>query len=90
MFFQTLDVPYKAYQAENPQQVEEAIHDIDRLERYPITYTERLPRQDLTVLAYAIAGLFVALLAAAKMAETRLVPRRRAARSSIVPARLSA
>lgn len=77
LFFQTLDIPYKPYQAENPKQVEEAIEDIDRLSRYPITYSERLPRTDLTWLAYTLAALFTALLLAAKLAETRLVPRRR-------------
>ena len=85
LFFQTLEVPYKPYQAENPAQVEDAIHDIDRLERYPITYTERLPRQDLTGFAYALAGLFVAILVAAKIVEARIVPRRRAMHARAIP-----
>lgn len=77
LFFETLEIPYKPFQAENPRQVEDAIHDIDQLERYPITYTEHLPRQDLTGLAYLAACVFIAILLAAKLTETRFVTTRR-------------
>lgn len=75
-YFQTLGIPYRAFQAESPQQVEEAIRQVDALERYPITYTERLPRRDLTGWAYASAGLPLLLLLAAKLVEARLAPSR--------------
>jgi mxaC protein len=77
LYFQTLDIPYKAFQAENPDQVEAAIHQIDELERYPITYTEHLPRRDLTGWAYALACLFIVILVGAKLSEVQLVSRRR-------------
>lgn len=76
LFFQTLDIPYRAFQAENPQQVEDAIHAIDNLERFPITYRERLPRQDLTAIAYALAAALLAVLNAAKLIEVRFAPAR--------------
>ncbi len=85
LFFQTLDIPYKSFQAENPEQVEAAIHEIDKLERYPIVYAERLPRYDLTGPAYALACACIGLLAAAKLAETTLVPRRRPLRMAGAP-----
>ena len=81
LYFQTLEIPYKAFQAENPQQVEAAIHQIDALERYPITYTERLPRRDLTGWAYALACLCILILVAAKLCEVRLISRRSSAPS---------
>lgn len=71
-YFQTLGVPYHAFQAESPGQVEEAIRQIDALERYPITYTERLPRRDLTGWAYALACPPLLLLLAAKLMEARV------------------
>ena len=77
LFFQTLGVPYQSFQADNPEQVEDAIHQIDRLERYPITYSEHLPRHDLTGVAYAITCFFLTLLVAAKLSEARLVPKNR-------------
>jgi mxaC protein len=76
LFFQTLGVPYRAFQAESPQQVADAIGDIDKLERYPITYVESVPRRDLTGIAYALSCFFVFVLLAGKLVETRLVPRR--------------
>ncbi|VFU08497.1 MxaC protein involved in methanol oxidation, (VWA domain-containing protein) [Methylocella tundrae] len=82
LFFQTLDIPYKPFEAENPEQVEAAIHEIDKLERHPIVYTERLPRHDLTGPAYALACLCIGLLVAAKLAETPLVPRQRSSRTA--------
>jgi len=85
LFFQTLDIPYKPFQAENPEQVEAAIHEIDKLERYPIAYTEHLPRYDLAGPAYAFACACIGLLAAAKLAETPLVPRRRPLRMAGAP-----
>lgn len=77
LYFQTLDIPYKAFQAENPDQVEAAIHQIDELERFPITYTEHLPRRDLTNWAYAVACFFIVILIAAKLSEVQLISRRR-------------
>jgi mxaC protein len=85
LFFQTLGIPYKPFQAENPEQVEAAIHEIDELERYPIAYTEYLPRYDLTGWAYALACGCISLLVAAKLAETPLVPRKRSQRTLRAP-----
>jgi len=56
LFFQTLKVPYKAFEAEDPKAVAEAITEIDKLERNPIRYQERIPEQDLSSIAYAIAA----------------------------------
>jgi mxaC protein len=74
LYFETLGIPYHAFQAENPQQVENAIRQIDALERCPIVYTERLPRRDLTDWAYALAILPILVLLAAKLVEARITP----------------
>ncbi|WP_315705876.1 MULTISPECIES: vWA domain-containing protein [unclassified Bradyrhizobium] len=83
LFFQTLGVPYRAFQAENPDQVADAINRIDQLERYPITYAERVPRRDLTGLAYAAACGAILVLVAGKLVEVRLVTRRAASETAI-------
>ncbi len=72
LFFHTLKVPYRAFEAENPKAVADAIAEIDKLERNPIRYQERIPEKDLSWLAYAIATATLALLLFAKLAEVRL------------------
>ncbi|MGY4310283.1 mxaC protein [Bradyrhizobium sp. USDA 4369] len=87
LFFQTLGVPYRAFQAENPDQVADAINQIDQLERFPTTYVERIPRRDLTGLAYAIACVFIVVLVAGKLLEVRLVTRAGTSKTAVgVPA----
>jgi mxaC protein len=73
-FFKSLGITYRAFEAENPKAVADAIAEIGKLERSPITYFERVPHEDLTgrVLAVALAAILVLL--AAKLAEARLVP----------------
>lgn len=71
-FFESLDIPYRAFEAENPQAVADAIAEIDKLERNPIRYEERIPGRDLSGLAYTLAAIGLALLLLAKLAEVPL------------------
>lgn len=71
-FFQDLKIPYRAFEAERPEAVGEAIAAIGKLEHNPIMYTERVPSRSLTTLAYAIAALALGLLMAARLAEVRI------------------
>ncbi len=71
-FFESLRVPYHAYEAENAQAVKAAIDDIGKLEQTPIVYTERTPQYDMSRWAYAIAALALALLLAAKLCSRTL------------------
>ncbi|WP_123591494.1 vWA domain-containing protein [Salinisphaera orenii] len=72
-FFQSLSTPYKAYEAENPAALAEAISDIGRLERRPLVYEQRLPRRDLSGWVYAFAAVMLVLGVASKAAERELV-----------------
>jgi mxaC protein len=76
LFFKSFGVPYRAFEAEGPQAVADAIAQIEALERDPIPYTEVRPRHDLTWMAYALAGLSLAFLVAAALAEADLSSRR--------------
>jgi len=71
-FFESLKVPYRAFEAENPDALAEAIAEIGKLEKSPITYLERIPHQDLSKWAYGVAALSLGLLVVAKLAEARL------------------
>jgi mxaC protein len=72
IFFKSLGTNYKAFEAENSAAVAEAIAEISKLERTPITYVETTPRRDLSSWAFAVALLGLLLLATAKAAEVRL------------------
>ncbi|HPG89445.1 MAG TPA: vWA domain-containing protein, partial [Hyphomicrobium sp.] len=71
-FFASLRIPYKAFEAENPEAVATAIEEISKLERMPIAYPERVPQKDLSHLSYAIAFLALLLLLLAKLAERNI------------------
>jgi mxaC protein len=90
-FFESLRIPYRAFEAENPQAVADAIADIDKLERNPIRYSERIAGKDLSGLCYIGAAVALALLLLAKLSEAPLAAgaRRTAKSRTRPPARLS-
>ncbi len=70
-FFAGLNVPYRAYEAENPEDLKRAIDDVGRLENLPLIYREAQPRKNLADGFFVAALLLVLLLAAAKTLELR-------------------
>ena len=70
-FFQSLDVPYHAYEAENPQMLRDSIAEIDRLENKPLVYQEKTPRHSLSSWVYAIALFLMLLLIPIRFMEAR-------------------
>jgi mxaC protein len=68
-FFESLPTPYKAYEASDPQALQRAIADVNRLENLPITYQDLAPRRDLTPGLQALALGAVLLLLLAKLWE---------------------
>lgn len=70
-YFESLDVPYKAFEAENPDAMEKAIKEVERLENLPLPYREFLPREDLSN-GFFIGALMLMLgLMAARLLEVR-------------------
>ncbi len=61
-YFQTLQVPYQAYEADNPQAMRQAITAVENLENRPLIYREKLPRRDLSGYCYGIALAFLLVL----------------------------
>ncbi|WP_442756097.1 vWA domain-containing protein [Methylocystis sp. JAN1] len=76
LYFKSLGVPYRAFEAEGPKATEDALRQIDRLERRPMRYFEKLPRRDLSSVPFAVALFSVCLLFLAKLAEAPLCPAR--------------
>ena len=70
-FFKTLKTPFQAYEAEDPKSLEAAIVDINKKEKKPITYLEKIPGKNFTQLFYFIAAFMIALLLGVKYLENR-------------------
>ena len=70
-YFQTLETPYRAYEASDSEALQRAIEDVDRLAKLPITYQDRVPRSDPAPWAHALALAAVLLLLAAQRLEIR-------------------
>ncbi len=63
-YFHSLGVPYQAFEADNTKALQEAIAKVESLENRPLTYREKLPRQDLSGLCYGSALIcWIGLLA---------------------------
>ena len=71
IFFKSLGLSYRAFEAEGAEQIEAAIRQIDALERRPVRFTEAEPREDLSAPLLIVASLALALLLLAKLAEVR-------------------
>ena len=55
-FFQTMKTEFHAYEAENPKTLQLAIDDINRKERKPIKYLEKIPGKDFSNICFIIAA----------------------------------
>jgi mxaC protein len=70
-FFQSLGTPYRAYEAENPEALAQAVAEVNRLENLPITYTDTIPRRELAPWCWGAALAGVLVLLAARRLELR-------------------
>lgn len=78
LYFKSLGIAYRAFEADSPKATQEALQQIDRLERRPMRYFEKLPRRDLAPFFFAVALLAALLSLVAKLSEVRLSPGGRA------------
>ena len=70
-FFQSLGVPYHAYEADNSDALKTAIDDVSRLENLPISYLDSVPRLELAQAFFGTALACVLVLMAAQAVELR-------------------
>jgi len=70
-FFQSIGAVYRAFEAENPQAMAQAIAEIDRLENLPIRFTEVIAKEDLSQWFFGVALIACLVLAAAAALEIK-------------------
>jgi mxaC protein len=61
-FFQALQTPYRAYQAEEPEDLARAVADVGRQQNLPLDFLEQIPRQDYSRHFIALAAFSCAML----------------------------
>ncbi|GFE80063.1 hypothetical protein GCM10011487_20630 [Steroidobacter agaridevorans] len=61
-FFQTLQTPYRVYQAEDPGELSRAVADVERQQNLPLDFLEQIPRQDYSHVFLAVAAFSCAML----------------------------
>ncbi len=70
-FFKTMKTEFHAYEAEDPKSLQLAIDDINRKEKKPIKYFEKIPGKDLSNLCFILAACMIALLLGVKYLEVK-------------------
>jgi mxaC protein len=68
-FFKTMKTEFHAYEADDPKSLQLAMDDINRKEKKPIKYMEKIPGKDLSSACFIIAALMIALLLGVKYLE---------------------
>ncbi len=68
-FFSEMGLPYRAFSADNPAALQDAITAIDKLQNLPIRYHDVVPRRDLSQRCFVLALVLVLALATAKFGE---------------------
>ncbi len=76
-FFQTLRTPYRAYQAEVPEDLEKAVADVGRQQNFPLDFLEEVPRQDYSRRFIAAAAICCLLLLLGPFARAEKLGMRR-------------
>jgi mxaC protein len=72
LYFESLGIPYRAFEAADSGELARAIDEIDRTESAPIHYSEPAPEHDLAGTMFTLAALGTVLLCVAKLAEVRI------------------
>jgi hypothetical protein len=70
-FFQELRTPYRAYQAEVPEDFERAVAEVGKQQNLPLDYHEQIPRQDYSRYFLMLAAFSCAVLVAYRMLQLR-------------------
>ena len=70
-YFESLGIPYQAFEADNPKALQDAIAIVERLENRPLVYQEKLPRQDLSGRCYGAALICLLVLLAFQTLEVK-------------------
>lgn len=61
-FFQTLRTPYRAYQADAPEDLARAVADVGRQQNLPLEFFEKIPRRDYSAVLVVVSASACVLL----------------------------
>lgn len=70
-FFETLETPYRVFDAEDPDALATAIAEVNRLQSLPIRSLDLVPRQDVAWICFAVALALLCALALVELLETK-------------------
>ena len=70
-FFLTLRTPYRLFQAGDAGAMTAAMNEINRQQNFPVSFVERLPRQDRSPWCYALALACCTLVIASRAIQVR-------------------
>lgn len=70
-FFRTLQTPYRAWQAQTPEDIAIAVADVGREQNFPLDFPEQVPRQDYGRHCIAAAALACLMLLAIRSLQLR-------------------
>jgi len=67
--FSRTGLPYRALPAEDPTALQQAIAEVDKLQKLPIKYQDIIPRRDLSKWFFGFAACLASVLFIAKISE---------------------
>jgi mxaC protein len=70
-FFLTLKTPYRLFQAGDESAMTAAMNEINRQQNFPVSFIERLPRQDRSPWCYALALVCCVLVIVSRAIQVR-------------------
>ncbi len=70
-YFQTLETPYRVFDAEDPSALAAAISDVNELQSLPIRYIDVVPRKQIANWCFAAAMVLITMLLIVERAEIR-------------------
>lgn len=70
-FFNTLDTPYRLFDAEDPNALATAISEVNRLQSLPIRTFDLIPRRHVAGIFYALGLVFLSVLVVLELLEKK-------------------
>lgn len=70
-YFSGMGIDYQAFEAEDPQSLQAAIAEIEKLENKPLSFQQKMPREDLSGYLFRMAMFGLVLLIAVRWLEIK-------------------
>ncbi len=70
-YFETLETPYRAFDAEDPNALAAAIAEVNELQSLPIRYVDVVPKKNIASWFYVAATALIAMLLLVERTEIK-------------------